>query len=619
MRKKRTGRFSWAVLSLVLIFLLGLVPSASAQPAGFLSGPATGDPGAIARDHLRTHREELGFEAADLDDALERRFETRHNGTTHLNLRQRVRGLEVISGNMGIAVDREGRVFARWSRFVPDAARRIDATRPTLSAREALARAASALELGAAAPNPVVRHLGGVEQGVVFEGGAISRDEIPAKLVYQPDGEALRLAWDFVIRTPDGRHWWNLRIDATRGKLLERVDWTARDSYNVYPLPVESPSHGPRAIEVSPADPTASPFGWHDLDGMPGADFTITLGNNVQAQEDVGGDDGAGFRPDGGVSLVFDFPIDLSQAPSTYQSASITNLFYWNNIAHDIFYRYGFDEAAGNFQSNNYGGGGEDLDPVRADAQDGASLNNAQFSAPPDGIPGRMEMFLWSGSPQRDSALDSGMIVHEYAHGLTSRLTGGAADAACLDVGQSAGMAEGWSDWFALVFMAEAGDSGSDPRPFASYLAGHAPSGPGLRSHPYSTDFAVNDLTLASIATQARPHGVGEVWAAALWEVYWELVAAHGFDTDLYAGSGGNNLALQLVVDALKLQPCDPTFIEARDAVLMAEAGVPRRAWTRIRPSTQRTRTSGSRRRATSPSRPCRSRRSCSRSASYCS
>jgi extracellular elastinolytic metalloproteinase len=56
--------------------------------------------------------------------------------------------------------------------------------------------------------------------------------------------------------------------------------------------------------------------------------------------------------------LDFDFPIDLTQAPLTYQSAAITNLFYWNNLMHDVWYQYGFDDASGNFQQNNYGRGG---------------------------------------------------------------------------------------------------------------------------------------------------------------------------------------------------------------------------------------------------------------------
>ena len=94
-------------------------------------------------------------------------------------------------------------------------------------------------------------------------------------------------------------------------------------------------------------------------------------GNNVFAQEDTDANNSGGFRPDGGTSLNFDFSLDLTQAPSAYQSAAITNLFYWNNIVHDIHYAYGFTEVAGNFQVMNYSGQGLGNDAVQADAQDG--------------------------------------------------------------------------------------------------------------------------------------------------------------------------------------------------------------------------------------------------------
>jgi cysteine-rich repeat protein len=83
---------------------------------------------------------------------------------------------------------------------------------------------------------------------------------------------------------------------------------------------------------------------------------------------------------------------------------------------------------------------------------------------------------------------------------------------------------------------------------------------------------AVNNLTFSDIGSLPQPHGVGEVWAASLWEMYWNLVTAYGFDEDLVGGSGGNNKTLELVVDGLKLQPCNPTFLEARDAILLAES-----------------------------------------------
>ncbi|MBW2361121.1 MAG: M36 family metallopeptidase [Deltaproteobacteria bacterium] len=140
----------------------------------------------------------------------------------------------------------------------------------------------------------------------------------------------------------------------------------------------------------------------------------------------------------------------------------------------------------------------------------------------------------------------------------------------CLDVGQGASMGEGWSDFFALVFTAMASDLPGDQREIGSYVEGN-PNGPGIRTHPYTTDLLANPLTFIDVESRSVPHAVGTVWAQMLWEVYWELVNAYGFDSDFYTGSGGNNLAIQLVVDALKLQACDPTFIEARDAVLAAD------------------------------------------------
>jgi len=67
--------------------------------------------------------------------------------------------------------------------------------------------------------------------------------------------------------------------------------------------------------------------------------------------------------------------------------------------------------------------------------QDGSRLNNAAFSTPPDGQPGRMMMYIWDYStPKRDSSFDTGVVIHEYTHGLSNRLTGGPANSGCLAV-----------------------------------------------------------------------------------------------------------------------------------------------------------------------------------------
>ncbi|NIR40273.1 MAG: metalloprotease, partial [Actinobacteria bacterium] len=105
-------------------------------------------------------------------------------------------------------------------------------------------------------------------------------------------------------------------MDAATGEPLTWVDRVAHDAYAAYSLPLQSPDDGPRTLEVDPADPTASPFGWHDRNGLAGADTNFTEGGNIIATEDRDADDAGGFRPNGGANRVFDFPVDLLAAPA---------------------------------------------------------------------------------------------------------------------------------------------------------------------------------------------------------------------------------------------------------------------------------------------------------------
>src|SRR5690606_24234943 len=340
-------------------------------------------------------------------------------------------------------------------------------------------------------------------------------------------------------------------------------------TYNVFAMPVENPFYGSRTL-VSGTDAVnteASPYGWHDTNGSPGADYTITRGNNVHAYEDEDANNSGGFSPNGGSSLVFDYPFNMNYSTGNKsQSAAITNLFYWNNIIHDVAYVYGFDEVSGNFQQNNYGKGGSSNDYVMAEAQDGSGTCNANFATPTDGHRPRMQMYICNS---RDGDFDNFVIVHEYGHGISVRLTGGPGTSSCLNNIEQ--MGEGWSDWFGLMLTMDADDVGTDSRGVGTYLVNHGAGGPGIRAYPYSTDMSINPHTYDAIKTAVAPHGVGSVWAMMLWEMTWGLIDQYGFDEDIYYGTGGNNIAMSLVVEALKIQPCNPGFIDGRDAILMAD------------------------------------------------
>ena len=555
-------------------------------------------------------------------------------------------------------------------------------------------------------------------------------------------------AYDVSIYNIDHKHWFNTRINGLTGAIIDQNDWvahcnlthlgrngssskylsntpintdlqainktTSTASYHVFAFPVESPNHGSRSVVTSPEDAQASPYGWHDTDGSSGEEYTITRGNNVYASDDKNNSNVPGYSPNGGSTLTFNHNFDSSKSPELYLDAAITNLFYWNNVMHDVWWHYGFDEESGNFQSNNYGNSGLGGDYVQADAQDGSGTNNANFATPPDGNNPRMQMYIWkSASPGDyfcvnspnsikgkysanvasfgpaltsipvtgklvlvddgtangdqgcnaltnasalsgnialirrkgcnfslkvenaqdagaiavviysddnnpivmggtnvginipsvhisqsdglaildvmtvqdvnvslydssdvssntfDSDFDNGVIAHEYGHGISTRLTGGASNSSCLSNEEQ--MGEGWSDFFSLVMTHQPNDSANKLRGIGTYVVDMPTNGRGIRNYPYSADINRSPYSYDDIKSFSVPHGVGSVWCSMLWDLYWVMIDKYGYDSDIYNGTGGNNKTMQLVIDGMKLQPCNPGFSDARDAIILAD------------------------------------------------
>lgn len=180
-----------------------------------------------------------------------------------------------------------------------------------------------------------------------------------------------------------------------------------------------------------------------------------------------------------------------------------------------------------------------------------------------------------------DGDLDNGVVTHEFGHGISNRLTGGPATASCLQNAEQGG--EGWSDYFALMLTtnwatATTGD-GTNPRPVGTYVIGQPTNGSGIRNFPYCTNLAVNPLTYANMGTGTigtEVHNIGEIWCMALWEMTWAIIQQeNNINTNLYnfslAGNGGNSIALKLVMEGMRLQPCSPGYVDARNAILTAD------------------------------------------------
>lgn len=530
-------------------------------------------------------------------------------GGVHIYYRQLVNGIEVVGTESGVHLDRNGLVLTQNNRFVSNASNRAaNGNSPAMNAVQAVQSAASQLGYSVSESLTVLNSKNTLSQETLLSKGGISRTEIPAKLVYHiSDDNQLLLSWDLSIHEISGKNWWSVRVDANNGQILDQDNWidscnlshdhsdhseeaqvldfhsnlydipnygevsASGDLYEVFALPAESPYFANRTIVKNPADALASPFGWHDTNGVAGAEFTVTRGNNVRAYEDG---DNPGFSPDGGPSLDFTgYPFNQNYTNANqYESAAITNLFYWNNIIHDVLFQYGFDEESGNFQELNYGGLGLGSDSVDAEAQDGSGTCNANFGTPPDGGNPRMQMYICGN---KDGDFDNLVIIHEYGHGVSNRLTGGPSQSGCL--GGQEQMGEGWSDYLGVVMTIEPGDMAADRRAVGTYLTNAGPTGNGIRSFPYSTDMSINPHTYDDIKTEVAPHGVGSVWAMMLWELTWALVDEHGIDNDIYNFTGdvnqdaGNVQALALVMEGMKLQPCNPGFVDGRDAIFAAD------------------------------------------------
>jgi extracellular elastinolytic metalloproteinase len=729
-------------------------------------------PEEMGRNYVQAHVEELGLSGSDVEELLlSDAYTDRRSGVHYVYFNQAHHGVPVHNGLLNLSFLPDGRHLHTGMRLVANLHSKVNSPIPALTPEQAIYAAVSALNLPLSGKARLIESLSPTQHR--FDGGVWSERDIDVQLKYQrmlhPE-EHLRLVWDLSIDRINHSDYWSLRIDAQTGQVLDQVNLTISCSfhsdaygrietgecdhpehqhgiraqsqslqegpqsdgaaYRVFAIPVESPSHGSRSLVVEPADPTASPFGWHDINGNPGAEYNHTRGNNVRAHHAPN----ATTTPppvlvEGGANLQFDFPYNPALEPTAMVPAAITNLFYMNNILHDVLYQYGFDEQAGNFQHNHYGNGpgNGDGDAVLAlglygsnDPEGLGAVNNASFATPIDGVSGTMRMYLWDrgarllevlepaeiagsmstgvaqfgpsletvsvsgqvvevqdpvlnpfatdgcetpfvnaaalqgkialidrggcffqlktknaqdagaiaviicnfedgtigmagtsevppvniptvmvgsvdcsvlrthlnngltvylGQPAQagpqfvTSDFDNGIIAHEYVHGLSTRLTGGRFNSGCLTnpggIGEQ--MGEGWSDFYGIALTIQLGDTGEKRRGVGTYAIRENTNGKGIRAYPYSTDMNTNPVTYSSIVSASVPHGVGHVWSSMLWDLFWAMVDEYGYDNDIYYGNGGNNMTLWLVTEAMKIQPCDPGFVDGRNAILVAD------------------------------------------------
>lgn len=595
-------------------------PSFVRSTLRMLTEPAPGaDAMDVVRGFLAEHRALFEIDPDEVgkpgDTRVARDFVTRHSGVRHLSVQQQVDGVDLFGARLKANVTASGELVNLASSMLPRGAG-FEVPAPRLGALRAIRIGAEHLGIELAELPAPLTAPAGPSAKQTWSPGTSFRSDVPLsseRVDFPLSLTEIRPAWLVVLPEPGVGNTYETVVDAVDGTVLHvwnrlqdlvepaaplTIGGSEDVTFDVYtsdsPTPLSpgldtptgaQPAAVPRdLVTVTGASVAAtSPNGWID-DGV-----NETLGNNVDAHTDLDGDDAPDLpRPQGSPYRVFDFPIDLAQEPDTYSDAAVTQLFYLTNVYHDRLYALGFDEPAGNFQTDNFGLGGVDLDPVQADAQDdalsGFSFNNANFgTGGNDGSSARMQMYLWNDpSPDVDGDLDADVVFHELSHGLSIRLLEGAVFG-----GQSGGMGEGWGDYFGISLNAEPTDD-----PDGNYAMGaYATTGYlgtvdnyyyGIRRYPYSTDKSVSPLTYRDTdpdqlvlppgipynPTVSNPFGAsvhrqGEIWCNALVACRSELWADLGF--------AANDLLMGLVVDGMKLSPDYPSMLEARDAILQAD------------------------------------------------
>lgn len=493
------------------------------------------------RENVRSFLASNGATPAAIDSLTVVRDVPGRNGRRHMTYEQRVDGKRVFGSIVKASSEADGSLIT--------VSRRI--AEPTLAFGGANMDAAEAVRLaittnhGAEAPVPGVSGRDG--NIVSFQGDSYFWEAPQAEEVYIPgDDGTLELGWTVLTWSNKDNQLFETTINA-RGEIVDVQNRTASDDrYRIFP---DHPGVTPQVLELGPDQGNSqSPVGWIWDGGQNEPGWTQyrrrIRGNNVYAYVDRFNDS----IPDNFNTIQSDGEFvsiwDGSQQPTqqTNQNVAVQNLFYHNNLIHDILYDAGFTELTGNFQEDNFGRGGAQSDSVNSEVQDGGGTNNANMATPPDGFNPRMQMYLTSsvGGVQRDTDYDSDVIIHEYGHGLTWRMIGNMSGSV------SGAIGEGASDVLAIIINDQ--DTVGEWS-FAAFGPG------GIRSQPYgSYTRNMSNFTGTSV------HFNGEIYAAAMWGV-WERYKANGLTRDEMLADW---------VDAMNFIAPGPDYLDMRDGLLDA-------------------------------------------------
>jgi hypothetical protein len=540
-----------------------------------LTAAKAGSAVSIARAWLAANQDALGLTAADVAALQLRRDHVLPGTGTHvIDFKQVFSGVAADrGGSLGLAVRNDGSIL----NYTGETVRTGSLTGSfDLGTSAALSKVAGLLASATAFTPDRTGTTAGYDE---FARGPFASSSYVKKVAF-PTADGARAAYSVLfIKGLDAG--WQVIVDAQSGEELYRrslVDHEAGGTiYDNYPGSTQG-GGTPRHASFGPND--ESPGGYVDPTGVLGTGVT-TLGNNANAHANWSNfiapvDQGPRpVSPTGQFDYVFrDFWGQSNCDPTSYQQdqeSASTNLFYQHNRIHDQYYKLGFTESAGNFQTDNGTEGGNGGDAIQGLVQAGAvsggnptytGRDNAYMLTLPDGIAPWSGMFLWEPindafeGPCRDGDFDAGVIQHEYSHGLSNRYVGD--EDGALGTHQSGSMGEGWGDWYALDHLHREGFQKDSV--VGAYVTGNTTR--GIRNWAYD----LNPTTFGDIGYDLvgpEVHADGEIWTATLWQMRKALVARYGQQP-------GSDIAEHIVTDAMPLSPNNPSMLDMRTAIMTA-------------------------------------------------
>jgi hypothetical protein len=563
-------------------------PRSYQDVSGTLSGSTGGSPAAVALAFARNRADVLGLSAADLDALGTPKVVSSPSGISSVRFAQSYKGIPAYDNDLRINLDRVNRVLSVTGSPVPGLS--VESVTPRLSASQALSKLMS--QVGVRRDISVASSASDAVRTTRF-----STDDT-ASLVLFHGASGTRLAWQLSYDA-SSEAWYDAIVDATTGDVLRRANMVKgvnADVFENYPGDVNGGTQQTVNVDayVSTGAPVlAGPFArtFNDLndsnapEGGPGGPEEVTPGQYAFDPFT------AAEAPNGfcTVAKPCAWDPDTPGSWATNKNQTAVQAHYYVSKFHDYLQAapIGFDAASGNFQG---------ADRVNVNVNDGASTGpddahaaNANMAVPPDGTSPRMQMYLWrtrNGQPYRaiNGSDDARTVYHEYTHGLSARLITSSNGFAAVSSVQAAAMGEAWSDWYALDYLVaqnlEADSAASGELDMGEYADGGAaniyrfspidcpPNGGGANCAAGADTGGAGGYTYADFgqvcctASDIRPevHSDGEIWAQTLWDLRTSL---------------GSTLARQLVTDAMRLSPPEPSFLDMRNAIFAADAAAP--------------------------------------------